>query len=385
MIYWDYNSTSPLRKRVKEKMASALDAQYANPNSSHSLGQSARHAIEKARRTLAKSMGCEPGELIFSASATESNLMALWGHWMLRSQQNPEFKKILASPIEHSSVHENLLCLQEKFGAQIVFTPLDKDGLVDLEKCEKLLSEGGYAFCTVMGAHNETGVIQPWQKLSEICKNAKVPYHSDLVQCFGRIPFKISESQISTGTISFHKAGGPKGVSVLYIRKGVQIEPVIRGGAQEKKRRAGTENILAIIGAEALAEEIEELNGVFSTSVKLARDRLEKEILASIPSAKIVGKNAPRIPNTSYIIFPGIKADAMVMNLDLQGACVGTGSACASGMVLPSRTLLQLGYSETDALGAIRFSFGPENLVEEVVRMTPLIQTAVSKLTSAAA
>ncbi|MDB5037005.1 MAG: hypothetical protein JWQ35_533 [Bacteriovoracaceae bacterium] len=379
-IYWDHNATAPLRRRVKERMLEAFELYEGNPNSSHTLGQASRAAIEKSRRTLAATFGCQPGEIIFAASATESNLIALWGLWMERTRIKPEHKKILVSPLEHSSVHENILFLSEKFGAEIVWMPLGSQGLLDLEKIEKLLKTDDFAFCTTIGAHNETGLIQPWTELAQLAKEAKVPCHVDLVQCVGRLPFNLHESQISTAALAFHKVGGPKGISMVYVRDRTKIESIIRGGSQEKKRRAGTENIAAIVGAEALAEDVRDLEKVFDQKVRTLRDRFEKELKKKIPEIMIVSEKSPRLPNTSYIIFPGTKSDALLMSLDFKGICVSSGSACSSGIVLPSRALLELGYSEAEAKAAVRFSLGAENSEEEIMEVVNAVQTSVLKL-----
>jgi len=383
MIYWDHNATSPLRPRVKEKMVEALELYHANPNSSHGLGQKARSVIEDSRRVLAEALGCEPIELVFTSTATEANWLALWGLWLARSQTNPRLKKILSSPIEHGSVFENLQFLAEKWGAEIVYTPLRKEE-IDLEAVEKILKKDSesFAFATVMGGHNESGIIPPWKEMAQLSQHFGIPFHSDLVQCFAKVPIDLKTSGVSTATIAFHKIGGPKGVGVLYIRKGTLCESIIRGGGQEKKRRAGTENLITIVGAKAAAEEKLSLEGIFGTRVENIRNEFESRLLRTVlPSATVVGKNVARLPNTSYIIFPlGMRSDAMLLHLDMRGVCVSSGSACSSGMVIPSRALLQLGYSEEQAISAIRFSLGPENTEEEMKFVLEQIDAAAKKM-----
>lgn len=383
MIYWDHNATSPLRPRVKKRMAEALEFETANPNSSHTLGQTARNYIEQARRTIANAIGAKPQELVIGASATECNLMALYGLFLARNKANPQAKKIVASPIEHSSVHENIKILGDRLGAEIVFLKTDRNGIVDLNHLRDLVKDSSVALVSVMGAHNETGVLQPWLEISKICAEQKIPYHCDLVQYFGRFAFNLDQSGVATATVSFHKAGGPKGVSILYIRTGVQCESIICGGGQEKKRRAGTENLLAIMGAEAVCEETEELQKIHQTQIKELRDYFETELTKALPQIEIVGHAANRLCNTSFVVFRGVKSDALMMNLDINGCCVGTGSACGSGMLLPSRTLLALGYSKDDAVSAIRFSFGPSNTLDEVKAILPCIEKAVKKMAAA--
>jgi cysteine desulfurase len=361
-------------------MKNAMDCYYANPSAGHKLGQECRGALEQARRTFAEALSCKPTELIFTGSATEANLMALWGHFLSRAKENSENKKILISPTEHASVFENAKYIEEKTCAEVVFTPLTSEGLIDLDATEKLLAEGGFAICSAIAANNETGIIQPWTELAEICEKAKVPFHTDLVQYVGRLPIVLDQTKASTATISFHKSGGPKGVGLLYVKEGVQIEPVMRGGSQEKKQRSGTENIIPILGAAALAKEFTELNEIYKNQVQPLRDQFEKELKAAIPSIEIVGSKLNRIANTSYIIFSNIKSDAFLMSLDLNNIFVSTGSACSSGMLLPSRNLLALGYSKEQAVSALRFSLGSQNKKEEISKVIHAIQETILKL-----
>lgn len=380
VIYWDHNATSPLRRRVKERMLEAFDLYGANPNSSHSLGQAARAAIERTRRTIASHFGCQPSEIIFTASATESNMLALWGLWFERQRQDPGLKKILMSPLEHSSVHENVLFLSEKFGAEVTYLPLQSNGLVDLAALEKKLKTESFAFCTSIGAHNETGALEPWQDVAHLCQEFGVPIHSDLVQCVGRTRFQLKSSHIAAATLSFHKIGGPKGLGILYVRDRIQLDSIMRGGSQEKKRRAGTENIPAILGAEAATEDCVDLEDTFEKKVRLVRDDFEKQIKSALPEVSIVAEGASRIPNTSYIVFRRPKSDVLLLSLDFKGICVSSGSACSSGMIVPSRALLHLGYSEEDAKTAVRFSLGPDNSSEEVPRVIESVVASVKKL-----
>jgi len=379
VIYWDYNSTSPLRPKVKERMKEAIELYYANASAGHAQGQATRRALEQARRTLAETFHCKASEIVFTASATEANLMTLWGHWLVRTKENPQNNKILVSPTEHGSVYENVKYIEEKTGAEVVYMPL-KDGLINVEGVEKLLSQGGWAFCTLIAANNETGIIQPWQKIAELCQKQKLPFHTDLVQYCGRLAINLTDSKASTATLSFHKSGGPKGVGALYIRTGVQIEPVIRGGIQEKMRRAGTENLVSILGAEAFVQEIPELNRIYPEKVQPLRDQFEKELKACLPQIEIVGANCPRIANTSYIIFENVKSDALLVSLDLQDICVSTGSACSSGLLIPSRNLLAMGYNEEQAISAIRFSLGPTSKKDEPVKVVKAVQAAILRL-----
>lgn len=379
MIYWDHNATSPLRLKVKERILEALELYEGNPNSSHTLGQTARSAIEKARRTLADQWTALPSEIVFTASATESNLCAIWSLWIQGQARGR--KRIAISPLEHHSVSENLRFLKEQWGAEVFELPFESSGVINLEEAEKFLRQNGpWAFCSSIAAHNETGILQPWRELGEICKSLQIPYHTDLVQYVGRLPFKLKSEPVDLATLSFHKVGGPRGVSCLYIKEGMKFEPLIRGGGQERKRRAGTENILAILGAEALVEELPYLQSQFQGPIRAMRDRFEEGLRGLSIKHRIVGAEVERLPNTSYIVFPSVRSDRLLMSLDFKGLCVSSGSACSSGLVTPSESLLKLGYSEADALSGIRFSLGADQAAEEVDEVLAFLRESVLKL-----
>jgi len=361
-------------------MVDALDRYHANASSSHSLGQECRHAIDSSRKVMADLIGVDPSELVFTASASESNLMALWGLWLARTKENPSRRKIITSPIEHNSVYENILFLKETFDAEVVYAPLLETGELDLRAFRELIQNPDeVALVSMIGAHNEVGIIQPWQEIADECAAVGVPYHVDLVQCFIREPLKLGQSKVSAVTLCFHKAGGPKGVGVLYINKKTRMEFLVRGGSQEKKRRAGTENILAIVGAGALAEEAPVLQVDFEDSVRRVRDFFEAEMKTRRFPIRIVGEKAKRIPNTSYVLFDGIRSDALMMALDLSSICVSTGSACSSGIPTPSRSILKLGYTEAEALSGVRFSLGPQNTRDEALQVLEVLGAALSK------
>jgi cysteine desulfurase len=379
MIYWDHNSTSPLRPRVKERMIEAIESYHANASSAHTLGQKCRVAIENVRKNLADVLVVDPSEIVFTASATESNLMSLWGLWFSRSKANPKHKKILTSSIEHNSVYENIMFLKERFGAEVELLPVSKSGIVDLTVLEEKLKDPSIAFVSCIGAHNELGVIQPWEQMAEMCAARQIPFHVDLVQCLMRQPLNLSQSKVSLATLCFHKSGGPKGVGLLYWRSQLPLESVIRGGSQEKKRRAGTENIVAIMGAGALVEEASTLYSAYEKEIRPVRDFFETELLNRGIPAQIVGAAAKRLPNTSYVIFDGSKSDVTLMKLDMAGICASSGAACSSGMVIPSRALLNLGYSETEATSAVRFSLGQGNSKAEAEKVLETLQKSFSR------
>jgi cysteine desulfurase len=377
-VYLDNNATCPLRPRVRERMKEAIDRYHANASSAHSAGQNSRQAIESTRREMAKALACEPSEIIFTSSASESNMMTLWGLWIARTNEDKARKKIITSPLEHSSVYENLQFLGSQFGAEIVMAPLDATGTVDSAAFKKLLGPD-VAFVTMIGAHNELGIIQPWQALAEMAHAQQIPFHVDLVQCLLRMPLNLKNSKASAVTLCFHKAGGPKGAGVLYLREGTAFEPMLRGGGQERKRRSGTENIVAIVGAGALLEEAGTLIEAYQAKVKNLRDQFEAGLKKIFPEVSILGDQATRLTNTTYALFPGFRSDVLMMKLDLNQICVSTGSACSSGMVVPSRAVMSLGYTEEQALTGLRFSWSPENSEADLAKVLECLSTALTK------
>lgn len=370
MIYWDYNATSPLRPLVKKRVAEALEKYPGNASSSHAAGQEARAYIEQTRRKFAQALKVDPTEIIFTGSATEANMMAIWGFWYAQKQKDQNVRKILATSLEHASVPANIDFLVQNEGVEVIEMPLTECGLVDLEATRKLLESDQYWLCTLCGASNETGIIQPWQELSKLCAEFNTPFHTDLVQFFGRLDLDLSASEASSATLAFHKSGGLKAIGAFYLRRGSNWVPTVVGGAQEKKRRAGTENILGIASIDALLDELDEMLASYHGKILQTRDRFEQKLKEALPEAKIAGTKCPRLPNTSFCIFPGIQADEILMSLDVHDICASAGSACSSGLSLPSSQLLALGYSEEDAQAGIRFSLGEScepGQIEQVV------------------
>lgn len=379
VIYWDHNATSPLRVKVKDAMVDALERYHANASSAHSAGLECRMAIERSRRTLADVLKCDISELVFTSSASESNLMSIWGLWLSRTEGHPERRQIITSPLEHNSVYENLMFLKNRFGAEVIFAPLTDAGTIDVAALETLMDPEKVAFVTTIGAHNEVGIVQPWQEIAALSEAKGIPFHVDLVQCFIRESLDLGKSKVSAVTLCFHKSGGPKGVGLLYIRNKTKLEPLVRGGGQEKARRAGTENITAIVGAGALAEEAASLQTIFDSDIRRVRDFFEDGLRKLDKGIKIVGEKAKRIPNTTYATFERMKSDVTMMQCDLEGICVSTGSACSSGLPKPSRALLSLGFSEAEALTGVRFSLGPSNSLEEAEKVLKVLSVALSK------
>ena len=347
--YLDYNATAPLRAEVREAFAATLYL-YGNPSSVHAEGRAARAAIEAARAKVAGLVGARPEDVIFTSGGTEANALALaaqaGGAW-----------HCYMSAVEHPSV----LSGGRFYPETTTRIPVTPDGVVDLEILAKELEKhhlGGWRpFVSLMAANNETGAIQPVAETSKIVHSAGGLLHTDAVQAAGRIKLDMAALGADMLSLSAHKLGGPKGVGALVVGNGVSIEPLIKGGAQERRKRAGTENVAGIVGfgvaAELAARDLAKMG-----TIAALRDELEKGALTIAPDAVVLAARVKRLPNTTCIAVPGAKAETLVIGLDLAGVAVSSGSACSSGKVEASHVLSAMGVAEEIAQGAIRVSLG---------------------------
>jgi cysteine desulfurase len=338
-VYLDYNATQPLLPRVRDAMLDAM-SRPANPSSVHRAGQSARHAVEEARRAIAAAIGAKPEEILFTSGATEANATALCGIAAAR---------IVVSAIEHPSVRESAP------GARIA--PVHPNGQIDLGALDRVLAEDGRdALVSVMLVNNETGVVQPVADAARIVRRHGGWLHCDATQAPGRMRVDVEDLGVDLLTLSAHKIGGPQGAGALYIRRGLSIEPLLRGGGQEGRRRAGTENVAAIVGfgvAAGIAADTTDY-----AAVTALRDQMESRLAACAPGLRIYGKDAPRVGNTSCFGVAGLSAETALIALDLAGIAVSAGAACSSGAMEPSPVLLAMGVPEREAREAIRVSLG---------------------------
>jgi cysteine desulfurase len=347
--YLDYNATAPLRPEVREAVAGAL-AIYGNPSSVHAEGRVARASIEEARAKIAALVGARSEDVIFTSGGTEANALALaaqaGGAW-----------HCYMSAIEHPSVLSGGRFYPETT-TRIAVT---RDGVIDLgilaSELEKHHLGGWRPFVSLMAANNETGAIQPVAEAAKIVHSAGGLLHTDAVQAAGRIALDIAALDADMLSLSGHKIGGPKGVGVLVLGNGISVEPLIKGGGQERRRRAGTENLPGIVGF-GVAAELAAADLANTGEIARLRDELERGALAITPDAVVLSAQAQRLPNTSCIAAPGVKAETLVIGLDLAGVAVSSGSACSSGKVEASHVLSAMGVPEEVAQGAIRVSLG---------------------------
>jgi len=377
VIYFDNNATTKVAPEVFEAMKPFLTDLYGNPSSMHTFGGQVEKYIRHSRESIAQLLGCDSSEIIFTSCGTESDNAAIKG--VLEAL--PEKRKIITTRVEHPAVLATCRQMQEA-GFKLVELGVDKEGQIDLEELKSEVDDDT-AIVTIMYANNETGVIFPIDKIAEIVKAKGAVFHTDAVQAVGKIPLNLDKSNIDLLSLSGHKLHAPKGVGVLYIRKGTRISPFIIGGHQEKSRRAGTENVAGIVAlgkaAELAAKEIKQEN----TKVKKLRDRLETAILKNCRDAKLNGDKVNRLPNTTNISFEFIEGEAILLSLDQFGICASSGSACTSGSLEPSHVMRAMGVPFTAAHGSIRFSLSRYNTEEEVdfvIEKTPAIINRLRKL-----
>jgi cysteine desulfurase len=350
-VYLDWNATTPLRTEARAAMAEALDL-CGNPSSVHAEGREARKWIEAARTIIANAAGGLPKNLIFTSGGTEANALALTPN--LRRCDGPPVERLMVSTIEHASVLAGGRFSSER----TTMIGVTRDGLVDLDELREKLRQGPPALVSIMLANNETGAVQPVREAAEIIHAADSFLHVDAVQAFGKIAVDLKELGADLLTLSAHKIGGPKGVGALLLAEGVTgLEAQLRGGGQEKSRRAGTENVAGIAGfGAATSAALADLNKQ-ARRIEGLRDRLE-ESLRQTPEAIVFSRSVQRLPNTTLFTVPGLRAETAVIGFDLAGIAVSSGSACSSGKVQPSHVLQAMGFEPEIAEGAVRLSLG---------------------------
>jgi cysteine desulfurase len=374
-VYLDHNATTPLDPRVLEAMLPWLGPRYGNPSSAHGYGQAAREAVEAARERVAGLIGARPLDVVFTASATESD------NAVVASAVARGPGRLVLSSLEHPAVRA--ACERERAaGSEVVSVAPERDGRVRAERVVEAAPAGTGLVCLML-ANNEIGTLQPVAEIAAALRERGVPVLCDAVQAAGKVAISVAELGVDFLTLGAHKFNGPLGAAALWIRPGAPYEPFVLGGSQERRRRAGTENVPALVGFGVAAELAgQELDGRRRHLAGL-RDRFEDR-LAGIPGAKVHGAEAPRLPNTSHVAFPGADAEALAIRLDLDGFAVSTGSACSSGVVEPSRVLTAMGVPREEALASLRVSFGMSNTAREVDAFLASLTLHVAALRKAA-
>jgi cysteine desulfurase len=359
-IYLDNNATTQVAPEVLEAMLPYFSEFYGNPSSMHSFGGQVAKKIREAREQAASLIGATPDEVVFTSCGTESDNAAI------RSAlaANPDRRHIVTSRVEHPAV-KSLCAHLSRQGYRVTELPVDKDGLLDMNQYEKSLTSDT-AVVSLMWANNETGVLFPIEKAAELAHERGILFHTDAVQAVGKIPINLKTNAVDMLSISGHKLHAPKGIGILYIRKGTRFSPFLIGGHQEKERRGGTENTPSIIGL-GKACELAAINmEAENTRVKQLRDKLEKELLARIPNSRVNGSLLHRLPNTLNISFEFVEGEGILLLMNEFGICASSGSACTSGSLQPSHVLRAMGVPFTMAHGSIRFSLSIYNTEEEI-------------------
>jgi cysteine desulfurase len=372
----DHAATTSTDVEVVKAMEPYFTLKYGNPNSIHSFGQEAREAVEEARGKVAHLIGANPAEIVFTAGGTEADNYAIKGiAWANQKKGN----HIITSKIEHHAVLHSCQFL-EKQGFKITYLPVDKYGLIDPENVKKAITDKTI-LVTIMHANNEIGTIEPIKEISKVVKKAGVYFHTDSVQTTGHIPIDVNDLGVDMLSMSGHKFYGPNGIGALYLRKGIKIVTLIDGGAQEKNRRAGTENLAGIVGMGKAAELAEKrlLQGKEDEVIKL-RDKLIKGITEKIDHTRLNGHPRKRLPGNANFCFEFIEGESMLLSLDMEGVAASSGSACTSGSLEPSHVLLAIGLPPEIAHGSLRLTLGKDNTEKEIDYVIDILPGIIEKL-----
>lgn len=360
-VYLDNNATTKMDNEVFEAIVPYLTEYYGNASSLHLFGKETNKAMNESRETIAKYLGCEPNEIIFTASGSESDNLAIRG--IARAYKN-RGKHIITSPIEHPAIKNTLKDLQDE-GYEVTTLHVNKDGVIDVEELKKAIKDDTILI-TVMHANNETGAFQPIEEIGKIAKENRIIFHVDAVQTMGKVDIKPKEMGIDLLSFSGHKFYGPKGIAALFWRNGVRFGKVLTGGGQEGKRRPGTSNVPGMVGmAKALEISYRDMEAEFKREEEL-RDYFEVEVLKRIPEVVINAKNTKRLPGTSSITFKYLEGESILLSLSYKGIAVSSGSACSSDDLQASHVLLAMGIAPEFAHGTIRFGLGKYNTKEEI-------------------
>lgn len=374
--YFDYNATSPLHPELKPKITEWLDA-WGNPSSVHAHGRSSKKLVREARQAIAEVLGVNPMEIIFTSGGSEGNNTIVCG--LLDSPMAQTRKEIITTGIEHPSLMKSVAYAETR-GFKVHKVPVNKNGDFDFEYFEKVLSEKTL-LVTVMLANNETGVILPIAKISQLAKEKGALVHTDAVQALGKIQVKLPELGVDYASFAGHKFYALKGAGFIFVRRGNEFYPYMHGGGQERGRRAGTENVLAIASMGFMAEKLKNMDAHYS-EMKSVRDYFEDQVTRNIPNIEITARESNRSPNTSSVVVYGVHGESLLISLDVKGFSVSTGSACSSGSSEPSATLQSMGLSREDAQSTLRVSMGWFTTKENVDLFVEALTQTVTHLRS---
>jgi cysteine desulfurase len=371
-IYLDANATTPLLPEVLEAMRPFFLERFGNASSIHQEGQHARSAVEQARASVSRFLGCRPAEIVFTSGGTESDNLAIFGSVKAGDH-------VITSTVEHHAVLHAVEKLRDR-GVEVDFLPVNDQGVLAAEDVRNAIRPNT-RLISVMMANNETGVLQPVEAIGQIAAEAGVRFHVDAVQAAGKLMLDVDGIGCHLLTISGHKMHAPQGTGALFVRRGTRLEPLFSGGAHERQRRAGTENVAGIVGLGKAAEcAMEGLRNGAPQRMRGLRDRLESGVLQRVTDAGVNGGDAPRVPNTTNLWFDHLEGEALVIALDLQGLAVSSGAACSSGVSEPSHVLEAMGLSSERARGSLRLSLHRHTTEEEIDQAIRLVSSRVARL-----
>jgi cysteine desulfurase len=376
-IYLDYNATTPVDPAVLEAMLPFFSGEFGNAASIHTTGQNARSGVETAREQVAALINAYPQEIVFTSGGTESDNHAIFGMF---NPTNYTDVNLISTVIEHEAVLNTCQSLAAR-GVTVAYLAANRDGQIDPQHLRDLLREiPDTSLVSVMHANNELGTVQPLEEIGHIASEADVYFHTDAVQSAGKLPIDVNALQVDLLSLSAHKIYGPKGVGALYIRSGTPLRQFLFGGHHQRGFRPGTENVAGIVGfgkaAELAAASLEHN----ATRISALRDDLERDLLQRIPQSRVNAATAPRTPNTTNILFPGVDGEALLIALDLKGLSCSTGSACSSGAIEPSHVLTAIGLIPAEARSSLRFSLGRHTTRQEIDAALLAIPQAVEQL-----
>lgn len=374
-IYLDHAATTGVRPEALEEMLPYFSEKMGNPSSIYFLGQETKKAVDLARERVAKALGAEPSEIFFTAGGSEADNLAIKGVAMANSNKG---KHIITSKIEHPAVLNTCKYLS-KMGFEISYIDVDENGKIKLDDLKSAIREDTILI-SVMFANNEIGTIQPIKEIGEIAKEKNIYFHTDAVQAVGNVKIDVKEMNISMLSLSAHKFYGPKGTGVLYIKKGTRIDSLIHGGAQEGKKRAGTENVAGIVGLGKAIELADQDLDRYNAKLLKLRERLIEGVMESIPHVRLNGHRSDRLPGNVNFSFSFIEGESLLLMLNLKGICGSSGSACSSGSLDPSHVLMAIGLDHATAHGSLRLTIGEENTEEDIDYTIEALKEVVEKL-----
>ena len=375
-VYFDYNATTPLAPEVVDAVARATREVFGNASSVHHFGQQAKAAMDDTRSAVAALLNADPSEVVFTSGGTEADNFAIRG--AAEAAEPGGRRHLIASAIEHEAVLNTFKALARR-GWRTTLLSVDQSGIVSPDRLREIISSDT-ALVSVMHANNEIGTVQPIAELATIAHAHGALMHTDAVQSAGKIPIDVRALDVDLLSLSAHKFNGPKGAGALWIKRGTRMQPILTGGKHERNRRAGTENVPAIVGFGVAARLAASKLAVEPARVASLRDRLENGVLTNVPGTAVNGARSPRVPNTTNISFDHVEAESLLIALDLEGIAVSTGSACSSGTLEPSHVLRAMGLPPHRTQNSLRFSLGMFSTEEEVDRVVSVLPRLVEKL-----